>query len=84
MTGAIRFPFAPADPAQPDASLAPLLPLTQFREAKQVAVNAFLDTGAAVNVLPYSIVVQLCLTWAQRKKGDKLPAIVHRSPSSNG
>ncbi|HET6385462.1 MAG TPA: aspartyl protease family protein [Armatimonadota bacterium] len=45
----------------------PLLPLRLARGELQAAVSGILDTGAAVNVLPYSIGEQLGLSWEQQR-----------------
>jgi hypothetical protein len=48
----------------PDAL--PQMPLTLMYRASSVAVSALLDTGASVNVLPYSIGVQLGAVWEEQ------------------
>jgi hypothetical protein len=48
----------------PDAL--PQMPLTLMYRASSVAVSALLDTGASVNVLPYSIAVQLGAVWEEQ------------------
>jgi hypothetical protein len=50
------------DPALGSASLAPMLPLT-LAGAQTIAVSALLDTGAALNVLPYAVGVRLGFEW---------------------
>lgn len=67
MNGSHRFPFVDADPTQPSASLLPLLPLTLGYGGRSVDVTGLLDTGATVNVLPYSVGVQLGLVWTQQR-----------------
>ena len=57
MTEAVRFPFLDADTAQSGASLMPLLPFTLVQGTQEVAGLGLLETGAAVNVLPCSVVV---------------------------
>src|SRR5437763_42351 len=57
-----EYPFVIRDPGRGVASLAPLLPLTLVG-ANSVSLTGFLDTGAAVNVLPYSISEQLGAVW---------------------
>jgi hypothetical protein len=52
-----QFPFIARDPVLGSASLAPMMPIT-LQAAQTVAVSALLDTGAAVNVLPYDIGLQ--------------------------
>jgi len=60
-----QFPFVARDPALGSASLAPMMPIT-LQAAQTVAVSALLDTGAAVNVLPYNIGLQLGFIWDQQ------------------
>jgi hypothetical protein len=48
----------------PDAL--PQMPLTLMYRASSVEVLALLDTGASVNVLPYSIGVQLGAVWEEQ------------------
>jgi hypothetical protein len=60
-----QFPFIARDPALGSASLAPMMPIT-LQAAQTVAVSALLDTGAAVNVLPYDIGLQLGFIWDQQ------------------
>ena len=57
-----RFPYVPRDPSLGTASLAPLLPFTLTASAS-VAVSGLLDTGAAINVLPYSLGIALGFDW---------------------
>ena len=61
-----QFSFVARDPALGSASLAPMMPLT-LQAAQSVVVSALLDTGAAVNVLPYGIGLQLGFIWDQQK-----------------
>ncbi len=60
-----QFPFIARDPALGSASLAPIMPII-LQAAQTVAVSALLDTGAAVNVLPYNIGLQLGFIWDQQ------------------
>ncbi len=62
---AAQFPFIARDPALRSASLAPMMPLT-LSANQTVAVSGLLDTGAAVNVLPYAIGVGLGFDWEQQ------------------
>jgi hypothetical protein len=61
---AARFPFVPRNPALGSASLAPMLPLT-LAAANTVAAVGLLDTGATVNVMPFSVGIQLGADWDQ-------------------
>ena len=67
MSEAARFPFLDANPAQPGASLMPFLPLTLSHGGREVEASGLLDTGAATNVLPYSLGEQLGLVWEQQR-----------------
>jgi len=64
-TVAERYPFVERDPSLGVASLAPLLPITLVG-AKSISVSALLDTGATVNVLPYTVGEQLGAVWDQQ------------------
>jgi hypothetical protein len=59
-----RFPYVPRDPALGQASLAPMLPLTLVG-SQNAATSGLVDSGAAINVLPYSLGVQLGFDWDQ-------------------
>jgi hypothetical protein len=48
----------------PDAL--PQLPLSLTYQRSSVEVSALLDTGASVNVLPYSVGVQLGAVWEEQ------------------
>jgi hypothetical protein len=61
----VRFPFISRDPALGAASLAPLLPL-ELAAHTSISLNGLLDTGAAVNVLPFAIGQQLGFDWDQQ------------------
>ncbi len=72
MSGAFeQFPFVARDPALGSASLAPMMPIT-LQAARDVTVSALLDTGAAVNVLPYGIGAQLGFLWDQQTTSVQL------------
>lgn len=66
-----RFPYLPRDPSLASASLAPMLPLT-LTGSKSVAVHGLVDSGAAINVLPYTLGVQLGFDWAQETRAVQL------------
>lgn len=61
---AARFPYVPRNPALGGASLAPMLPIT-LAVTHTVSTLGLLDTGATINVLPYSVGVQLGADWDQ-------------------
>jgi hypothetical protein len=60
-----QFPFIARDPALGSASLIPMTPIT-LQATQGLAVSALLDTGAAVNVLPFGIGSQLGFIWDQQ------------------
>jgi hypothetical protein len=67
MNGAARFPFVDANPSQPGTSLLPLMPLVLAQGGRRLDAVGLLDTGAAVNVLPYSFGKQLGFVWEEQK-----------------
>jgi hypothetical protein len=69
VTEALRYPFVERDPRSGAASLSPMLPLTLAlpgADSKSVSLAGLLDSGATVNVLPYSVGVQLGTVWDQQ------------------
>ena len=68
MSEPIRFPFLPV-PSRPAAEvfLQRLLPFRLRRPGREpVEVHGLLDSGATVNVLPYSIGLRLGAVWEAR------------------
>ncbi|HQR09304.1 MAG TPA: hypothetical protein PLN21_20950 [Gemmatales bacterium] len=61
-----RFLYVPRDPTLVHASLAPMLPLTLIGN-QTVSASALVDSGAALNVLPFSLGQQLGFDWSQQK-----------------
>jgi hypothetical protein len=57
MAQPVRFPYMPAGTTE--ASLMPRLSLTLTHAQRTVEIVGLLDTGAAVNVLPYPVGVAL-------------------------
>ena len=74
-----QFRFVARDPALGSASLAPIMPLT-LKTNQSLAVSALLDTGAAVNVLPYGIGAQLGFIWDQQTTSVQLSRTPRFSP----
>lgn len=66
MLNAQQFPFVERYDqfGVPDA--APLLPLTLTMRGNSLQTMGLLDTGASVNVLPYSIGLQIGAVWEQQ------------------
>jgi hypothetical protein len=66
MRNAERYPFFSADPTLGEASFRPYLYFTLLHQQVSVPASALLDTGASVNVLPYSIGVELGYDWERQ------------------
>lgn len=65
------FRYVPRDSAAGNASLAPMLPLT-LTGSQSVSTSGLVDSGAAVNVLPFAVGVQLGLDWDQQARSVEL------------
>jgi hypothetical protein len=61
-----QYAYLQMDPAAGAASLSPFLPLDLFLGNQGVSVMGLLDSGAAVNVLPYDVGVRLGAVWANQ------------------
>jgi hypothetical protein len=66
-----QFPYVARDPSVGHASLAPMLPLTLVG-GETVTTIGLVDSGATINVLPYSLGVQLGFDWSQQTKSVEL------------
>jgi hypothetical protein len=66
-----QFPYVQRDRSLGRASLAPILPLTLIARLS-VATDGLVDSGAAVNVLPYALGVQLGFDWEQHSHSVEL------------
>jgi hypothetical protein len=63
MVNAQRFLFIEGRDAFGDIDAVPQLPLTLAYQNSIVEVTGLLDTGASINVLPYSLGIQLGAVW---------------------
>ena len=61
-----QYPFVEREPTQGTISLMPCLPLSLSLGQQTITALGLLDTGAMVNVLPYSLGVQLGADWNQQ------------------
>jgi hypothetical protein len=61
-----RFPFLAASASRGDALLMPLLPLELSFKGAAVQAVGLIDSGAAVNVLPYTLGVGLGAIWEEQ------------------
>ena len=59
MPGAQRFPYIEIDPALGNASALPYVPMILGLGSNIVSVSALVDSGAALNVLPYDAGIRL-------------------------
>ncbi len=66
-----QFPYVPRDPSLGSASLAPMLPLTLIG-SRNVATSGLVDSGAAINVLPYALGVDLGFDWVRETRSVEL------------
>ena len=58
------FPYVAASSTHGDVSLLPLLPLElRFKNGEAVQARGLIDSGATVNVLPYSLGLRLGAVW---------------------
>lgn len=63
MVNAELYAYTAADNILGDASLMPFLPVTLASEGHTLDTSGLLDTGSSVNVLPYSMGIQLGAIW---------------------
>lgn len=66
MRNADRYPFVSSNAALGEASFCPYLPLTLVYQQGSVQASGLLDTGASVNVLLYSVGVDLGYEWERQ------------------
>jgi hypothetical protein len=66
------FPYQAATNEFGEKGLVPSIPITLSREGRNVQVNGLIDTGAAINVLPYSVGVKLGCVWDNNKPSLRL------------
>lgn len=66
MTTPVRFPYDAGSPNGSPGSLLAYLPIRLSRGEKSVVVAGLLDTGSTVNVLPYTMGLELGLVWEEQ------------------
>lgn len=66
MPNSQRFPFVERNDAFGVPDAVPELPLTLIYRDTTVQVSGLLDTGASINVLPYSVGIQLGAVWEEQ------------------
>ena len=67
----LQFPYVSRATHPVNASLAPLLPITLLGN-HSVESTGLIDSGAAINVLPYSLGIQLGFDWSQESRAIEL------------
>jgi hypothetical protein len=63
MPDSFRFPYVPVTTAFSSSFMRPLMPLTLERSGRIIQSNALIDTGADVNVMPYTLGLALGGDW---------------------
>jgi hypothetical protein len=71
MTAQQQYPYISRDSSLGNASLAPMLPLT-LSAGSSVTTSGLVDSGAAINVLPYALGVQLGFDWDHQTRSVEL------------
>jgi hypothetical protein len=66
LTNSAGFSYSPPNATARESSGLPYLPITLKYRGKSVTVNGLLDTGATINVLPYTLGQQLGLIWEEK------------------
>jgi hypothetical protein len=61
-----RFPYVQVDPSLGAASALPYMPITLIHGQQEIGASALVDSGAALNVLPFNLGVQLGAEWEQQ------------------
>ena len=77
----MRFEYSTNDPTQSQLDSLPRLPLTLRLDDKVIKVNGLVDSGATVNVLPYSIGLQLGAIWNDQKAVIQLAGSLGNLPA---
>lgn len=66
MPTVVSFPYLTMDAQAGSASLAPYLPIGLDYGPRRVQTHGLLDSGAAINVLPFDIGMQLGAIWERQ------------------
>lgn len=61
-----QFPYISGEPALGEAGFRPQMPITLTHQQSSIIASALLDTGATVNVLPYSLGLELGYIWERQ------------------
>ncbi|HEY9909796.1 MAG TPA: aspartyl protease family protein [Thermosynechococcaceae cyanobacterium] len=66
MPSAQQFPYIGSDSALGEAGFRPCMPIVLTYQQFSTTASALLDTGATVNVLPYSLGLELGCIWERQ------------------
>lgn len=66
------FPYRSANNEFGETGFVPSIPIRLSYEGRSINTNGLIDTGAAVNVLPYSVGISLGGIWDETKRGLRL------------
>jgi len=66
MSDSQKFPFLAVTGAKRPTDLMPYLPLMLERDWKSIDVLGLVDSGASINVLPYTIGLELGAVWEEQ------------------
>ncbi len=61
-----RFPYVQVDSSLGEASALPYMPITLIHGQQDIQASALVDSGAALNVLPYNVGFQLGAVWERQ------------------
>jgi hypothetical protein len=61
-----HFPYVEVDRSLGVASALPYMPITLLHGQQERQVSALVDSGAALNVLPYDVGLQLGVVWEEQ------------------
>ena len=81
MAEAEVFPFIVTDPAFGEASRLPYMPITLQLQGRSLSLSGLLDTGSAVNVLPYEVGLQLGAVWDRQTTTVRLTGNLANEPA---
>jgi len=77
----MRFPYLTTDPSQSELESLPRLPLTLRYGQQQITEMGLVDSGATVNVLPYSLGIRLGAVWEDPKATIRLAGNLGNFPA---
>lgn len=66
------FPYRLASNEFGESGYVPSIPISLYYNGNHAQANGLIDTGAAVNVLPYSVGISLGAVWDTSKRGLRL------------